>query len=320
MLYNKLISILLAIWYIIWGFIQKTSNTIHRSIVEQQIKKELKNNNKSFNLVNAILYYDSDKSINITDYFNKNKDINIINLELINNIVNSLNNKIIINTEYIDFRIKLEYLLMNNLYISYWSLYSLVEFININDTNSAVRKDINNIKNINPMDYPPYTKDIIDKFLTTDKLAPYFINDVNKIEESLQGTISELKPFNYIKLYGNESPTLINIFTKIAGPLNDFGLLSKRSVNINWIFKEYPKLFQSLQNDNNSRIIEINHGLFFKDNSLISESININHDRSLIISPKILKLIQDRLVLQNKKIEFNFESYHKISKHDYKLI
>ena len=102
----------------------------------------------------------------------------------------------------------------------------------------------------------------------------------------------------------------LSIFTKIAGPINDYGLLSKRVVNLEWIFEEYPEYFENTRGTKDNIILEINQGLFIEDGELGSESINITKKRSLIISPKVLKLVKEKLFELNKNIEFNIELYH----------
>ena len=306
----NILVIFSAIFCLLYNFFINTASSMHRLIAAGRIRGEILINNKEFSINKVILYYKKRMSIEITQYFIDNKDINKINLELIKNIVNQLDKDIILDLDYKDFRLKFEYSLMNETYISYWTLYSPINFIDINQSGDTRGKEIQIIKDANDMNYPPYTKEIIDKFLNDDILEPYFIKKDNLIDNSLQGSLNELKNINYIKLYNNDKPELISIFTKIAGPINDYGLLSKRAVNLEWIFEEYPEYFENTRGTKDNIILEINQGLFIEDGELGSESINMTKKRSLIISPKVLKLVKEKLYELNKNIEFNIELYH----------
>ena len=242
----------------------------------------------SCNHVNLIHYYNGErKEEAIKSYFDDvEKHYKVINFE---DILNQYEIK------YDDhFRILFSYNYDNKDYFHYLNNYQILSLVNGDD-----EVDILNT-------YPIMDKNKFEMF-KNNKLNDYF-NEEEHINDSFYILLNgDLKHLETVKLFNKETEEyevdtdnkLKDLFNKLKGPFNDWGLLSLNVIRNRWIFDDFNI-------DKKYKII-IKQGLYLNEDTfdLESDIIEIEYNEDFVKLPTLYKLFQKKLKNNSLKLKIN---------------
>ena len=174
----------------------------------------------NFILNKVILYVDLTQKYDVTYYFIKNNKIDIINRNTIKDIYFYYN--ILPLFEDSNIRLKIFYLYNNKKYINYFSYNKILD----------KDEDINNYY----LPFPMYSEEILKNY-RDDIISPHYITNVSK--KKLYSLFNmESKDILTVKINDIENNDLIDYFNMIKTPFNDYGILYRNPVILNWILSE----------------------------------------------------------------------------------